>query len=54
VFRFLYIGKTSAGANHTDNKKQNKQGKTDSLNCSVDIHHYRPNTAAFELLRRSG
>ena len=39
---------------HEEQYMEKTNDPTDSLNCSVDIHHYRPNTAAFELLRRSG
>ena len=54
MFRFLYISKTSARSYHTDSKEQNEQGKTDSLNCTVDIDDDTPNATAFEVLRTCG
>lgn len=54
MLRLFYFGKAAASLDYSDNKKQNEQGVSDSLQCSVNRQDYLPYCAALEGLGRLG
>ena len=52
VFRFLDFCERAASFDHTGDKEQHKECKSDRLHCAVDVDDHAPYSTAFEVLRR--